>query len=125
MNVAVAPTKRAPCGESHKPHAHTPFMTFSSSFQMVSLLHLAEITEEGVTFQSPVDGSRMLLTPEESIQIQNRLGADIIMALDDVVPATMQVGCLGVERCGGRNAAHSAYLEGVPGGTDCCTDMET
>ena len=75
-------------------------MTFSSSFQMVSLLHLAEITEEGVTFQSPVDGSRMLLTPEESIQIQNRLGADIIMALDDVVPATMQVGCLGVERCG-------------------------
>jgi len=49
--------------------------------QMVSLLHLAEITEEGVTFQSPVDGSRLLLTPEESIQIQNRLGADIIMAL--------------------------------------------
>jgi queuine tRNA-ribosyltransferase len=48
---------------------------------MVSLLHLAEITEEGVTFQSPVDGSRLLLTPEESIQIQNRLGADIIMAL--------------------------------------------
>lgn len=42
--------------------------------QMVSLLHLAEITEEGVTFQSPVDGSRMLLTPEQSIQIQNRLG---------------------------------------------------
>ena len=56
---------------------------------MVSLLHLAEITEEGVTFQSPVDGSRLLLTPEESIGIQNRLGADIIMALDDVVPATM------------------------------------
>lgn len=42
---------------------------------MVSLLHLAEITEEGVTFQSPVDGSQMLLTPEESIGIQNRLGA--------------------------------------------------
>jgi queuine tRNA-ribosyltransferase len=43
--------------------------------QMVSLLHLAEIKEEGVTFQSPVDGSEMLLTPEESIGIQNRLGA--------------------------------------------------
>jgi len=41
---------------------------------MVSLLHLAEIKEEGVTFQSPVDGSEMLLTPEESIGIQNRLG---------------------------------------------------
>jgi tRNA-guanine family transglycosylase len=60
----------------------------SGGFQMVSLLHLAEITEEGVTFQSPVDGSMMLLTPEQSIEIQNRLGADIIMALDDVVPAT-------------------------------------
>lgn len=42
---------------------------------MVSLLHLAEITEEGVMFQSPTDGTRMLLTPEESISIQNRLGA--------------------------------------------------
>jgi tRNA-guanine family transglycosylase len=42
----------------------------------------------GVTFQSPVDGSRMLLTPEESIGIQNNLGADIMMQLDDVVPAT-------------------------------------
>jgi queuine tRNA-ribosyltransferase catalytic subunit len=52
---------------------------------MVSLLHLADITEEGVTFQSPVDGSSMLLTPEHSMQIQNQLGADIIMALDDVV----------------------------------------
>lgn len=45
----------------------------------VSLLHLADITEEGVEFQSPVDGSRMLLTPEESMGIQNGLGADIIM----------------------------------------------
>ena len=43
--------------------------------QMVSLLHLAEITEEGVTFQSPTDGSTLLLTPEMSMGIQNRLGA--------------------------------------------------
>lgn len=63
-------------------------LTDSGGFQMVSLLHLADITEEGVTFQSPVDGSRMLLTPEESIGIQNNLGADIMMQLDDVVPAT-------------------------------------
>lgn len=63
-------------------------LTDSGGFQMVSLLHLADITEEGVTFQSPVDGSRMLLTPEESIAIQNNLGADIMMQLDDVVPAT-------------------------------------
>jgi len=52
------------------------------------LLHLADINEDGVTFQSPTDGHRMLLTPEHSIAVQNRLGADIIMALDDVVPST-------------------------------------
>lgn len=69
-------------------------LTDSGGFQMVSLLHLADITEEGVTFQSPVDGSRMLLTPEESIGIQNNLGADIMMQLDDVVPAT-NTGVLG------------------------------
>ncbi|KAK9853112.1 hypothetical protein WJX84_002118 [Apatococcus fuscideae] len=60
-------------------------LTDSGGFQMVSLLHLAEITEAGVEFQSPVDGARLLLTPEQSMGIQNRLGADIMMALDDVV----------------------------------------
>jgi len=53
---------------------------------MVSLLKLAEITEEGVKFISPLDGvSTMLLTPEQSIKCQNQIGADIIMQLDDVV----------------------------------------
>ena len=61
------------------------FLTDSGGFQMVSLLHLAEIGEEGVRFQNPGTGEQMLLTPEESIGVQNRLGADIIMALDDVV----------------------------------------
>lgn len=60
-------------------------LTDSGGFQMVSLLHLAAITEAGVTFQSPVDGSEMLLTPEMSMQLQNGIGADIMMALDDVV----------------------------------------
>ncbi|CAA6664369.1 unnamed protein product [Spirodela intermedia] len=64
-------------------------LTDSGGFQMVSLLHLADITEKGVTFQSPADGQPMLLTPEESIQIQNKIGADIIMALDDVVKTTI------------------------------------
>ncbi|URE44872.1 hypothetical protein MUK42_25132 [Musa troglodytarum] len=64
-------------------------LTDSGGFQMVSLLHLADITEQGVTFQSPVDAKPMLLTPEESIQIQNKIGADIIMALDDVVKTTI------------------------------------
>ena len=60
-------------------------LTDSGGFQMVSLLKLAEIKEEGVTFKSPIDGSEMLLTPEQSIQCQNEIGADIMMQLDDVV----------------------------------------
>eukprot|EP00210_Caulerpa_lentillifera_P000216 g211.t1 len=63
-------------------------LTDSGGFQMVSLLKLAKIDEQGVEFESPVTSDRMLLTPEDSIGIQNRLGADIIMALDDVVPAS-------------------------------------
>ena len=55
---------------------------------MVSLLELAEITEEGVQFLSPHDGTPMLLTPEHSISLQNSIGSDIIMQLDDVVATT-------------------------------------
>lgn len=60
-------------------------LTDSGGFQMVSLLKFAEITEKGVKFESPVDGSEMMLTPEQSIQCQNEIGADIMMQLDDVV----------------------------------------
>eukprot|EP00455_Lapot_gusevi_P055698 TRINITY_DN9097_c0_g1_i1.p1 TRINITY_DN9097_c0_g1~~TRINITY_DN9097_c0_g1_i1.p1 ORF type:complete len:470 (-),score=68.03 TRINITY_DN9097_c0_g1_i1:91-1428(-) len=60
-------------------------LTDSGGFQMVSLLELSQVTEEGVTFRSPIDGSPMLLTPEMSIQLQNKIGSDIMMALDDVV----------------------------------------
>ena len=66
-------------------------LTDSGGFQMVSLLDLADITEEGVTFQSPTTGERMLLTPERSMAIQNSIGADILMALDDVV-SSVHVG---------------------------------
>lgn len=60
-------------------------LTDSGGFQMVSLLDLAEITETGVRFRSPIDGTEMLLTPEESINFQNNIGSDIMMQLDDVV----------------------------------------
>lgn len=63
-------------------------LTDSGGFQMVSLLQLAEIDENGVNFQSPFDGSQKLLTPEHSIEIQNSIGADIMMQLDDVVKTT-------------------------------------
>ncbi|TVY88376.1 Queuine tRNA-ribosyltransferase catalytic subunit [Lachnellula willkommii] len=63
-------------------------LTDSGGFQMVSLLKLANITEEGVRFLSPHDGTPMLLTPEHSIALQNTIGSDIIMQLDDVLVTT-------------------------------------
>lgn len=60
-------------------------LTDSGGFQMVSLLKLAEITEQGVKFRHPEDNREMMLTPEESIKCQNEIGADIMMQLDDVV----------------------------------------
>lgn len=64
-------------------------LTDSGGFQMVSLLKLAEITEEGVKFQSLNEKKgEVMLTPEHSIEVQNAIGADIIMQLDDVVKTT-------------------------------------
>ncbi|KAL8298576.1 hypothetical protein RB597_006653 [Gaeumannomyces tritici] len=63
-------------------------LTDSGGFQMVSLLKLATITEEGVRFLSPHDGSPMLLTPEHSMSLQNSIGSDIMMQLDDVLVTT-------------------------------------
>uniref|UniRef100_UPI00358FEF10 queuine tRNA-ribosyltransferase catalytic subunit 1 n=1 Tax=Myxine glutinosa TaxID=7769 RepID=UPI00358FEF10 len=63
-------------------------LTDSGGFQMVSLSKLASVTEEGVTFSSPYDGSVSFLTPERSIEIQQALGSDIMMQLDDVVSST-------------------------------------
>jgi queuine tRNA-ribosyltransferase len=60
-------------------------LTDSGGFQMVSLVELSQVTEEGVEFASPYDGVKTMLTPEKSIQVQNAIGADIIMQLDDVV----------------------------------------
>lgn len=61
------------------------FLTDSGGFQMVSLLDLSEVTEQGVHFISPTDSTRLLLTPEESIRTQQAIGSDIMMQLDDVV----------------------------------------
>jgi len=64
---------------------HGPMLTDSGGFQVFSLAKLRKITEEGVEFREPRTGSKILLTPEKSMQIQFNLGADIIMAFDDVV----------------------------------------
>ncbi|NES25386.1 MAG: tRNA guanosine(34) transglycosylase Tgt [Symploca sp. SIO3E6] len=63
-----------------------PILTDSGGFQVFSLSQLRTLTEEGVTFRSPRDGQMINLTPERSIEIQNRLGADVIMAFDECPP---------------------------------------
>jgi queuine tRNA-ribosyltransferase len=62
-------------------------LTDSGGFQVYSLSEKRKITEEGATFQSHLDGSKHVLTPERSIEIQEVLGADIIMAFDECPPA--------------------------------------
>jgi queuine tRNA-ribosyltransferase len=68
------------------------FLTDSGGYQVFSLEGLRELSEEGVVFQSHIDGSRHQLTPERSMQIQERLGSDIAMAFDEcpAYPATRE-----------------------------------
>lgn len=61
-----------------------PILTDSGGFQVFSLAHARTINEEGVTFKDPKSGDSIFLTPEKSMQIQIELGADIIMAFDDL-----------------------------------------
>jgi len=63
-----------------------PILTDSGGFQVMSLAKLRKMTEEGVAFQSHIDGSKHLLTPERSMQIQHLLDADITMAFDECTP---------------------------------------
>ena len=60
-----------------------PMLTDCGGFQVFSLAERRKIKEEGVTFKSHIDGSTLFLSPEKSIQIQNKLGADIIMSFDE------------------------------------------
>ncbi len=62
-----------------------PILTDSGGFQIFSLARLTSVEEEGATFQSHIDGSTMVMTPEKSIEIQEDLGSDIAMVLDHVV----------------------------------------
>jgi queuine tRNA-ribosyltransferase len=67
-------------------HWHGPILTDSGGFQVFSLAKMRKITEEGVTFASPVDGSRVFLNPEVSMQVQRDLGSDIVMCFDECTP---------------------------------------
>ncbi len=67
-------------------HWQRPILTDSGGFQVWSLQELRKITEEGVTFRSPVNGDLIHLSPERSIEMQDALGADIVMVFDECTP---------------------------------------
>ncbi len=69
-----------------------PILTDSGGFQVFSLGKLRKITEQGVTFKSPINGSKIFMGPEESMQVQRELGSDIVMIFDECTPypATVQ-----------------------------------
>ncbi|UZD16026.1 tRNA guanosine(34) transglycosylase Tgt [Gallibacterium anatis] len=65
---------------------HRPILTDSGGFQVFSLGKLRKITEEGVKFQNPINGERIFLSPEKSMEIQYDLGSDIVMIFDECTP---------------------------------------
>ncbi|KAM6038345.1 queuine tRNA-ribosyltransferase catalytic subunit 1 [Chlamydotis macqueenii] len=104
-------------------------LTDSGGFQMVSLAQLSEVTEEGVRFRSPYGGGEILLSPEKSMEIQNALGADIVMQLDDVVSSSttgprveeaMQRSVRWLDRCiaANRRPRQQSLFAIVQGGLD-------
>ncbi len=105
-----------------------PWLTDSGGFQVFSLGELATATEEGVRFKSPIDGTTHFLKPEDSIRIQEHLGADIILAFDECVrqPATPGRTAAAVDRtirwarhCRDAHRREDQMLFGiVQGGTD-------
>lgn len=106
-----------------------PILTDSGGYQVFSLAGVNSITEQGVTFKSHVDGAMVTLTPERSIQVQNALGADIIMAFDEcpAAGAPPEYHRLAVERtvrwAGQCKAAHARSADQslfgiVQGGAD-------
>lgn len=108
-----------------------PILTDSGGYQVMSLSELRKLTEQGVEFRSHIDGSKHMLTPERSMEIQRLLGSDIVMAFDecpradqprDVIAESMELSMRWARRSragfdsGGEHAAKSA-LFGIQQGT--------
>jgi queuine tRNA-ribosyltransferase len=76
-----------------------PILTDSGGFQVFSLGELRKISEEGVAFQSPINGDKLFLTPEEAMRIQRRLDSDIVMVFDECTgyPASKEVAALSMQ----------------------------
>ncbi len=101
---------------------HKPILTDSGGFQVFSLAKLRKITEQGVMFNSPVDGSKVELTPEYSMQIQKELGSDIVMVFDECTPYpateqeamdSMQLSLRWAKRCKVAHEGNPSALFGI------------
>ncbi len=99
-----------------------PILTDSGGFQVWSLAERRKITEQGVTFASPVDGARVFLGPEESMAVQADLGADIVMCFDECTPypateekarASMQLSMRWAARCRQAHGDSRSALFGI------------
>ncbi len=103
-------------------HWEGPILTDSGGFQVWSLAELRKISEEGVSFQSPVNGDKVFLVPEDSIRIQHELGADIIMVFDECTPYpateqqardSMELSLRWARRCKEAHGGHPSALFGI------------
>lgn len=99
-----------------------PILTDSGGFQVWSLTELRKLTEEGVTFASPINGDRVFLSPERSIQVQQALGSDIIMQFDECTPypatvkqarESMELSARWAKRCHVEHGDHDGALFGI------------
>lgn len=99
-----------------------PILTDSGGFQVWSLGKLRKITEEGVSFQSPVDGSKVYMDPERSMEVQRELGSDIVMIFDECTPypatetearTSMELSLRWAQRSKDAHAGSDAALFGI------------
>jgi len=103
-------------------HWQGPILTDSGGFQVFSLAKMRKITEQGVVFQSPVDGATIELTPELSMQVQRELGSDIVMIFDECTPypatqeqaeSSMQLSLRWAERSKQAHEGNESALFGI------------
>ncbi len=103
-------------------HWDGPILTDSGGFQVWSLAELRKLTEEGVTFASPINGDRIFLSPERSIEVQHALGSDIIMQFDECTPYpaterqaadSLRLSARWAARCKAAHGDHPAALFGI------------
>lgn len=103
-------------------HWPYPILTDSGGFQVFSLGDLRKITREGVLFNSPVNGEKIFLTPERSMEVQQALGSDIVMIFDECTPypatesvaqQSMELSLHWAERCKQAHGKHGAALFGI------------